>query len=514
MIREVERQYRKGAVIALCWHAVPPTQDEPVTFQKSILSHLTDFEWNELLTPGTHLQQRWETQADVIAGYLKQLQAAGVPVLFRPYHEMNGNWFWWGGRPGPHGSSALYRMIYDRFVHVHHLDNLIWVWNVNSPSGNAGDMDLYDPGHAYADLYTIDIYGTFGQSYYDSMLRLAGNKPIALAEVGTMPSLATFAQQPRWAYFMIWSGFAEGGNSPEALQANFHAPALLTLGDPALQKWIPTAARMPSPEPVAAKASPAVRTLLTTLQASEHASLDSTSRHTMASIEEADLARDTDAATLMTQAKHVAANGSHLLVRWLPASPADLSGGGPDRALTDFEWSELLTEGTHLHARWMAEIDAAAGMLAQLEKASVAVLWDPLPGANGKDQKERWWAGRAGIYGSAALYRSVFERMASHPGGGNLAWVWTASPSGASGASAPGEYFPGLLYVDALQVIVTRPEGMNRARSEFRELGLRKPVGVLLQTDAVTAPATLQSTDGLAWLLTKPQPADSPKALP
>ena len=111
--------------------------------------HLTDFEWNEVLTPGTGLYNRWVEQVDVIAGYLRQLQGAGVPVLFRPYHEMNGNWFWWGGRRGEHGSLALYRQLFDRFVHVHHLNNLVWVWNVNSPSENAGPIASYYPGAEY-----------------------------------------------------------------------------------------------------------------------------------------------------------------------------------------------------------------------------------------------------------------------------------------------------------------------------------------------------------------------------
>lgn len=146
MIEEVERQYRSGAVIALTWHAVRPTDDEPVTFRSSVQGHLTDFEWKELLTPGSDLYKRWTEQVDVIAGYLRQLQEAGVPVLFRPYHEMNGNWFWSGGRPGENGSAALYRQLYDRFVHLHHLNNLIWVWNVNSPSENAGSLDSYFPG--------------------------------------------------------------------------------------------------------------------------------------------------------------------------------------------------------------------------------------------------------------------------------------------------------------------------------------------------------------------------------
>ena len=100
MVEEAIRQYRNGAVIALTWHAVRPTDDEPVTFRDSVQGHLTDFEWSELLTPGTDIYNRWIEQVDVIAGYLQQLQVAGVPVLFRPYHEMNGNWFWWGGSAG------------------------------------------------------------------------------------------------------------------------------------------------------------------------------------------------------------------------------------------------------------------------------------------------------------------------------------------------------------------------------------------------------------------------------
>jgi glycosyl hydrolase family 26 len=55
MIEEAERQYRSGAVIALTWHAVRPTDDEPVTFRDSVQGHLTDLEWNELLTPGTEI---------------------------------------------------------------------------------------------------------------------------------------------------------------------------------------------------------------------------------------------------------------------------------------------------------------------------------------------------------------------------------------------------------------------------------------------------------------------------
>ena len=236
MIAEAERQYRNGAVVTLTWHEVRPTDDEPVTFHNSVQGHLTDAEWKELLTPGSPLNLRWQAQVDVIAGYLKQLQDAHVPVLFRPYHEINGNWFWWGGRPGQDGnkmgSGALYRQIYDRFVNVHHLDNLLWVWNANAPNGgNAGAIQAYYPGAQYVDLVTMDIYGEFKQEYYTSILALAGDKPIALGEVGGLPSPEVLQKQPRWTYFMCWSEFIQEHNPLDLVIAVYHAPQVLTRED-------------------------------------------------------------------------------------------------------------------------------------------------------------------------------------------------------------------------------------------------------------------------------------------
>jgi len=58
LIAEAGRQWRSGAVVTLTWHAVRPTDDEPVSFRESVQGHLTDFEWSELLTPGSALYNR------------------------------------------------------------------------------------------------------------------------------------------------------------------------------------------------------------------------------------------------------------------------------------------------------------------------------------------------------------------------------------------------------------------------------------------------------------------------
>src|SRR5208283_1338680 len=66
IIAECKRQYEAGAIITLCWHAVRPTDDEPVTFRASVQGKLADGQWNELITPGTGLNRRWCAQVDVI----------------------------------------------------------------------------------------------------------------------------------------------------------------------------------------------------------------------------------------------------------------------------------------------------------------------------------------------------------------------------------------------------------------------------------------------------------------
>jgi mannan endo-1,4-beta-mannosidase len=261
IIAEVKRQYAQGSIIVLCWHAVPPTADEPVTFQPlrgatnrnlaSVQGRLTDQQWHDVITPGTELNKKWCAQVDVIAGFLKQLQAAHIPVLWRPYHEMNGDWFWWGGRLGDNGTKVIYRQIFDRFVNYHHLDNLIWIWSVDRPARADRQFVDYNPGTNYFDIAALDVYGSdFKQSYYDDLLTQAAGKPVTLAEVGPPPTVAVLAQQPKWTWWMTWAG---NPRHSDAVQALFDDPRSYSLSDPEFVKaFAPTRAAygLPPMKPV------------------------------------------------------------------------------------------------------------------------------------------------------------------------------------------------------------------------------------------------------------------------
>jgi mannan endo-1,4-beta-mannosidase len=250
-ITEVKRQYEQGSIITLCWHAVPPTADEPVTFRPkpgavtnrlaSVQGQLTDEQWNDVITPGTELYNHWCAQVDVIAGFLKQLQAAHVPVLWRPYHEMNGDWFWWGGRRGERGTTVLYRQLFDRLVNHHHLNNLVWIWSVDRPSTPERQFADFFPGRDYFDIAALDVYrGDFQQSYYNDLLKLAGGKPVTLAEVGPAPTPSVLEQQPKWTWWMLWAVDARrmAVTTNSLMRALVNDPRSLSLDDPEYVKGI------------------------------------------------------------------------------------------------------------------------------------------------------------------------------------------------------------------------------------------------------------------------------------
>ena len=218
IVDEAIRQHKMGSIITLCWHAVPPTADEPVTFQPlrgsdstrlaSVQGNLTEQQFRDLFKKGTPTYKKWVAQVDEIAKYLKQLQDAHVPVLWRPYHEMNGDWFWWGGiHEGKYTTRRLYQQIFDRLVKHHKLNNLVWMWSVDRASRPGREFENYYPGDEYLDVVSLDVYGSdFNQKYYDDLQKLANGKPMVLGEVGVPPTLDVLESQPDWTLYVIWSG--------------------------------------------------------------------------------------------------------------------------------------------------------------------------------------------------------------------------------------------------------------------------------------------------------------------
>lgn len=227
MIDEAVKQWHNGAIINLMWHACNPAFAEPCAWDSlGVMSHLTDGQWKELITDGTPLNDSWKKRMDQVAVFLQELEDKGVEVLFRPLHEMNQGAFWWGGRKGPDGTAALYRITHDYFTRIKGLSNLIWVWDMQDMSR---DFAEYNPGDSYWDVFGFDVYDKgYDASWYQYILPIAGDKPMAIGECAILPSPEVLTAQPRWTFFMVWAELVVESNTQEEIRRTYNAPMVLT----------------------------------------------------------------------------------------------------------------------------------------------------------------------------------------------------------------------------------------------------------------------------------------------
>ena len=230
VVDQAKAEWANGSLVALTWHACSPTVARTCEFDGGVKTSISDDQFQQIVTGGTALNQTWRSRMAEVVPYLRQLKDAGVPVLWRPFHEMNESWNWWGARSGAAGGAKIYQQMRDYFD-SEGLDNLIWVWNVQD--NPAGGWAGYYPGSAYVDVVSLDAwYKSYpSASDYQQIQSIAAGKPVAIAEMGKVPDAALLAAQPRWAYFMIWSEQLRGSNTDAEIQAAYSQPRVLNQGE-------------------------------------------------------------------------------------------------------------------------------------------------------------------------------------------------------------------------------------------------------------------------------------------
>lgn len=217
--RETERllaHARDGYVVSALWHWNAPRGLEPdvagVSGAKSkkpwyrgFYADATTFDVAAALA-----DEQGEDYAlilrdiDAIAAELRRLADADVPVLWRPLHEAEGGWFWWGAK-GPGPFKALWSLLHRRLTQHHGLHNLVWVFTGSADPG-------WYPGDEFVDVVGLDAYPVdqrdpLASDWAALKAAYGGRKPLALTEFGGVPDIASMQRcGVWWSYFVSWSG--------------------------------------------------------------------------------------------------------------------------------------------------------------------------------------------------------------------------------------------------------------------------------------------------------------------
>lgn len=148
---------------------------------------------SSLLTDETADNTAFKALLDATADKLLALQAANVPVLFKPLHEMNtdGPWFWWQNFSGA-DFIALWDYVQNYFTVTKGLHNILWVYNPFSQIDTASQGGRY-PGASKVDVIAVNLYGV-------------GSSPSVITGYGELNT--TYLGKP---FFIAEWGYCEGG---------------------------------------------------------------------------------------------------------------------------------------------------------------------------------------------------------------------------------------------------------------------------------------------------------------
>ena len=207
--------YDNKSILTFTWHMFSPLYG----CGKSFYAKNTEFDIRKVVSGDeTEEYNAFIKELDHIANLLKHFAEAKKPILFRPFHEADGDWFWWG-KYGVEYASEIYKFAYDYLTDEKGLNNLIWVWN---------SVGAY-PGDEYVDIISIDCYGEpkdsktcYMDKYEELRKKVSDTKLVALAECDVIPDIEELRENKfPFIYYMTWSKefcLTEKYNSNEKLK--------------------------------------------------------------------------------------------------------------------------------------------------------------------------------------------------------------------------------------------------------------------------------------------------------
>jgi mannan endo-1,4-beta-mannosidase len=231
MLGWINATYERGGINTISWHLDNPANKKSAWDTVKAVRHIL---------PGGKAHADYVKELDVLAGFLNRCSsdATKIPIIFRPFHEHNGNWFWWGkGNCTEQEYVQLWKFTIDYLKNKKNLHHLIYAFSPDRSRINLDDAKtsyLYAyPGDDYVDIIGLDNYMDVGVQWNRksreeqnadlvkilrtvSTLAIEKNKVAALTETGQegVTNAAWFTEvilhplktnpDIKLAYVMVW----------------------------------------------------------------------------------------------------------------------------------------------------------------------------------------------------------------------------------------------------------------------------------------------------------------------
>lgn len=222
MKRWIKEGYERGGIITISWHMNHPVTDGNTWDKTPAVA---------AIIPGGEQHEKFKGWLDVFADFVSDLKGESgeaIPVIFRPYHEHTGSWFWWGEeQTSVEDYITLWRFTVEYLRDEKGIHNLLYAYSPDNQAGRefSNYMNKY-PGDDYVDVLGMDDYGSMnGRDPSEFSNELAWlveeaekrNKIAALSETGVeaipdplwwsnqvIPSFTNNPKAKGIAYILTW----------------------------------------------------------------------------------------------------------------------------------------------------------------------------------------------------------------------------------------------------------------------------------------------------------------------
>jgi hypothetical protein len=162
----ITEAYQRGGVITISWHL-----NNPLTGGSA---------WQPAagtvasILPGGEKHALYQSWLDKVATFLQDLKGPkgeAIPIILRLFHELNGNWFWWGGKNcTPDELKQLWHFTVGYLRDQKHLHNLLYAYNTDRFTSESAWLQRY-PGNRWVDIAGFDVYQAYNLSKNEDFSR-------------------------------------------------------------------------------------------------------------------------------------------------------------------------------------------------------------------------------------------------------------------------------------------------------------------------------------------------------
>jgi len=217
--------YNRGGVTTVAWHFSNPVSGGGFNWVDSLSLPAVKY-----IIPGGEAHEKYKSILTEIGEWAKSVKAPDdnlVPMIFRPYHEFDGGWFWWGK---PHCTKeefiSLWQFTVTYLRDIVGVHNLIYAFSPDNKFRTKTEFLERYPGDEYVDMVGMDNYGDMGRNRYAldtaaiklkivSDYAIKAGKLAAFTETGleSIPNTTWWtetllkvmkSQKMRLAYVLVW----------------------------------------------------------------------------------------------------------------------------------------------------------------------------------------------------------------------------------------------------------------------------------------------------------------------